>query len=71
MGKRILLIDEEFDSQSTSTAKYLAVKGKKVEIITRLPYVGVEINFTSFGPQMQRLRMSGAVFTPMTCVNKI
>lgn len=65
------MIDEEFDFQSTRTAEYLAVKGKQAEIITRLPYVGVEINFTSFGPQMQRLRTNGVVFTPMTCVKEI
>jgi len=71
VGERVLLIDEEFDFQSTSTAEYLAAKGKKVQIVTRLPYVGVEINFTSFGPQMQRLRSNGVVFTPMTGVKEI
>lgn len=71
VGEKVLLIDEEFDFQSTSTAEYLAAKGKKVQIVTRLPYVGVEINFTSFGPQMQRLRSSGVVLTSMTGVKEI
>lgn len=71
VGEKVLLIDEEFDFRSTSTAEFLALKGKKVEILTRLPYVGAEINIASFIPQMQRLRKNGVIFTPLTGVQEI
>lgn len=71
VGKRVLLIDEEFDFRSTSTAEFLALQGKQVEIVTRLPYVGMEINFTSLGPQLQRLRKNGVLLTPLIGVKEI
>ena len=71
VGERVLLIDEEFDFRSTSTAEFLALQGKQVEIVTRLPYVGMEINFTSWGPQIQRLRKNGVLLTPLTGVKEI
>jgi thioredoxin reductase len=71
IGKRVVVLDDNYDFQTTGTAEYLAGQGKIVEIITRAPSVGHEINFLSLGPQYQRLRTNGVTFTPMTWVNRI
>jgi mycofactocin system FadH/OYE family oxidoreductase 2 len=71
VGERVVVLDDNFYFQTTTTAEYLAERGKQVEIITRAPMIGADINFLSLGPQCQRLRERGVLFSPMTWVKEI
>jgi mycofactocin system FadH/OYE family oxidoreductase 2 len=71
IGQRVVVIDEFGDMEATMTAEYLADQGKEVEIVTRQPFVGVNIEPFSFDPQMERLADRKVVFTPFTVVTEI
>ncbi len=43
IGERVLLVDEDGHHQAAGTAEWLADQGRRVEIITSEPYVGVEL----------------------------
>ena len=64
LGQNIVMIDWLSDLQATGTAEFLLEQGKKVEIITYLPYVGVELIPPTSGPLFQKLFSKGAVLTP-------
>jgi NADPH-dependent 2,4-dienoyl-CoA reductase/sulfur reductase-like enzyme len=58
--------------QCLSTAEYLADKGKKVEIVTALPFVGMGIATTSdWLAYCMRVRNKGVIFTPNTILKEI
>jgi mycofactocin system FadH/OYE family oxidoreductase 2 len=71
IGQNVVLVDEFGEMEATMTAEYLADQGKTVEIVTRLPYVGVHIEPFSHGPQMERLAERAVVCTPFTLVTEI
>lgn len=71
LGVRVILIDDEGNIKAVSVADFLADQGKKVEILTRLPYVGIGVNPCVLEPQYQRLHQKGVVLTPFTQVKEI
>jgi len=71
VGRRVLIIDEFGDFEATMTAEYLADQGRQVEIVTRLPYVGMKIEPSSIDPQMERLAERKVICTPLTMVKEI
>lgn len=71
IGQHVVVVDEFGEMESTMTAEYLADQGKAVEIVTRLPYVGMNIEPFTFGPQMDRLTERGVTCTPFTLVTEI
>lgn len=71
VGESVVIIDWLSDLQATGTAELLLDKGKKVEIITYLPYVGVDIVSPTFGPLFQKLFSKGLILTPFTAVKEI
>jgi len=71
IGQRVVVVDEFGEMEGTMTAEYLADQGKAVEIVTRLPYVGMKIEHFSFEPQMERLAERKVVCTPFTMVTGI
>jgi NADPH-dependent 2,4-dienoyl-CoA reductase/sulfur reductase-like enzyme len=70
VGENVVVADGgEGHWQCVSTAEYLAENGKKVEIVTPLMMVGMDIATTSDLPAAYvRLRAKGAVFTPNMAV---
>lgn len=58
-GERVLLIDEEFGQQATSTAEFLMDAGKQVEIVTSESTIGSFLGVTSKPPVYQRLFAKG------------
>ena len=71
IGENIVIIDWLSDLQAAGTAELLLGQGKKVEIITYLPYVGVNIVVTTSGPLFQKLFAKGLILTPYTVVKEI
>lgn len=63
VGERVLIIDENGHHQATGTAEYLADQGKRVEISTSEPFVGLELAGQGDIVDMrQRLLSKGVVF---------
>lgn len=64
-GKKSVVVDggESF-WQCCSTAEFILQKNRKVEIVSYLPYIGVEIPTESFAGLMERLTRGGAVLNP-------
>lgn len=71
IGQNVVIIDERSDDRCTGTAEFLAEKGRKIKIITRLPYVGMSLPPGSSGPDYQRLLTMGVEFFPFTAVKAI
>lgn len=71
IGPNVVVVDEFGEMEATMTAEYLADQGKMVEIVTRLPYVGMNIEPLSFDPQMERLVERKVVCTPFTLVKEL
>ncbi|MBW1901813.1 MAG: FAD-dependent oxidoreductase [Deltaproteobacteria bacterium] len=73
IGERVVVADGgEGHWQCVSTAEYLAESGKKVEIVTPLMMVGMDIATTSDLPAAYvRLRAKDVVFTPNMAVTGI
>jgi thioredoxin reductase len=68
VGDRVLVIDEFGEMEAPMTAEYLADQGKTVEIITRLPYVGMRLDEFTIHPQLERLAERRVVCIPFTMV---
>lgn len=71
LGDHVLIIDEDGHQQALTTADYIASKGKKLQIITSLLYVGAEVDASNIVPTYKRLQENGAIFTPTTTVKEI
>lgn len=71
IGQNVVVVDEFGEMEATMTAEYLADQGKTVEIVTRLPYVGMNIEPLSFDPQMERLVERKVACTPFALVKEI
>lgn len=71
LGQRVLVIDEFGGMEATMTAEYIADQGKQVEIVTRLPTVGMKIDEFTIFPQMERLMERKVGCTTFTMVTAI
>ena len=71
-GRRFAVIDGDKEDQvAVGTAEYLADLGKRVEIISRLPYVGKDLDILNFVPIYQRLLEKGVKLTPHSGIAEI
>jgi mycofactocin system FadH/OYE family oxidoreductase 2 len=71
-GRRFAVIDGDKEDQvALGTAEYLADLGKAVEIISRLPYVGKDLDILNFVPIYQRLLEKGVRLTPHSGIAEI
>ena len=71
-GRRFAVIDGDKEDQvALGTAEYLADSGKAVEIISRLPYVGKDLDILNFVPIYQRLLEKGVKLTPHSGIAEI
>jgi thioredoxin reductase len=72
IGERILLIDGDGHHKATSTAEFLADRGKKVDVITDALFVGVELGPTGdLYSSRQRLLQKGVSFISDVRVEEI
>ena len=73
IGDNVVLVDGgEAHWQCCATAEYLADNGKKVEIVTALPFVGMGIATTSdMHAYATRVRNKGVVFSPNGALKEI
>lgn len=71
IGQRVVLIDDDGHHRSVGTGELLADMGKQVEILTRLPFVGMDIVLTDLSLLYQRLLEKGVILTPFTGVKEI
>lgn len=70
-GKNVVVFDEMGDQQAFGAAELLAKNGHKVEVVTQLPYAGINVNALSWRIQYQRMLEMGVVFTPLTWVKEV
>ncbi|MGD9411399.1 MAG: FAD-dependent oxidoreductase [Desulfobacterales bacterium] len=71
-GRSFVVIDGDKEDQvAVGTAEYLADLGKAVEIISRLPYVGKDLDILNFVPIYQRLLEKGVRLTPHSGIAEI
>ncbi len=71
-GENVLVVDGgDNDIKFCSVAEFLAERGKKVQMITHQPSVGIFIETWSKFPILQRLRSKGIVFTGDTLIKSI
>jgi pyruvate/2-oxoglutarate dehydrogenase complex dihydrolipoamide dehydrogenase (E3) component len=73
IGEKVVVADGgEAHWQCLSIAEYLAEKGKKVEIITPLPFVGMGVATTAdLVSYCMRVKSKGVVFSPDTALKEI
>ena len=72
VGERVVIVDGgDAFWQCCASAEYLAGQGKRVEIVTPVLYVGMEVPGESLGGLYQRLLSKEAVFTPSTGLKEI
>ncbi|MFQ5903904.1 MAG: mycofactocin system FadH/OYE family oxidoreductase 2, partial [Candidatus Binatia bacterium] len=71
IGERVLLIDDDGHHRAAGTGELLADLGKQVEIVTRLPFVGMDIVLTDLSLLYQRLLEKGVTLTPFTAIKEI
>ncbi|MBI2846939.1 MAG: FAD-dependent oxidoreductase [Chloroflexi bacterium] len=70
-GQRVLIADEAGDQLSFSAAEYLATKGRRVTLITRLVYPGIRMQPTTWRVQYQRLLELGVELVPLTSLKSL
>lgn len=72
VGNRVLYIDESGGKQGASTVEFLADQGKKIEMVTSDPFIGVELApIGELNLMRQRLLQKGVVFTQEVQVEEI
>ncbi|MBI3761929.1 MAG: FAD-dependent oxidoreductase [Chloroflexi bacterium] len=70
-GDRVVVVDDSHHQEGLSTAEYLLDQGKRVEIVSRLAQIGVDIDLTTLPPLYSRLFSKGIVMTPHTQLKAI
>jgi pyruvate/2-oxoglutarate dehydrogenase complex dihydrolipoamide dehydrogenase (E3) component len=71
-GRRFAVCDGDKEDQvAVGTAEYLADLGKEVEIISKLPHIGKDLDILNFIPICQRLLEKGVKLTPHTGIGEI
>ncbi|MBU3948703.1 MAG: FAD-dependent oxidoreductase [Proteobacteria bacterium] len=73
LGENVIVVDGgEGHWQFMSTAEYIVQKGKQVEMVSALTFIGFDLIATTDLPASYiRLRSKGAVFSPNTIVKSI
>jgi len=72
VGTRVLVVDGgESHWECCGTAEFLADQGKKVEIITPKPFVGMRVCFTSLSQFYQSVLTKGAILTPNEALKEV
>jgi hypothetical protein len=72
VGERVLLLDENGHHQATATAEFLADHGRKVDIMTSEPFVGMDLaTIGDLYLTRQRLLQKGVRFFPDRVVLEI
>lgn len=72
VGDRVVVVDDgQAFWQCCGTADFLAKKGKRVEIISRLYFVGADIPAESLAGLYQRLIGGGVVLSPLTVLTGV
>jgi pyruvate/2-oxoglutarate dehydrogenase complex dihydrolipoamide dehydrogenase (E3) component len=64
LGPRVLVIDDDAHHAGPAVADLLAGRGHRVEIVTRLRYVGEDLSMDILTPILRRLFSLGVVMTP-------
>ena len=70
-GEKIVVIDTQGLRLGCDVANFLASRGKQVEIVTGMPYVGQNIQAGVWRHLYQELMAKGVRMTPLTGVSKI
>lgn len=66
-GKRVVIVGDDTFRKATDVAEYLCSNGAEyVEIVTKYPFVGLEIDFFNLTDVYQKLYTAGVKFTPNT-----
>jgi pyruvate/2-oxoglutarate dehydrogenase complex dihydrolipoamide dehydrogenase (E3) component len=71
VGDRVVVVDTQGRTEGCTTAEYLADLGKRVEIVTGLPYVGRDITPVVWHHLLERLLTKRVRLTPFTGVSEI
>ncbi len=71
VGNNVVIISEDQDIQSLSTADFLAERGKKVQVLTLAHDFGSKLEPTTRTTVHQRLFQNGVTLTPYTGVSEI
>jgi 2,4-dienoyl-CoA reductase-like NADH-dependent reductase (Old Yellow Enzyme family)/thioredoxin reductase len=71
VGDRVVVVDTQGRTEGCTIAEYLADLGKRVEIVTGLPYVGRDITPVVWHHLIERLLTKGVRLTPFTGVAEI
>jgi len=72
LGEKVCLVDQDGHHRATSTAEYMAIQGKTVEILCSSLFVGAELGpIQDLYLTRQRLLQKGCTFTPDTAVISI
>ncbi len=68
IGERVLVVDTLGRAEAPTVAEYLADRGRRVEIVTGLEYVGRHMPAPAWHVQLERLMRKGVTLTPFTGV---
>ena len=68
IGERVLVVDTLGRAEAPTVAEYLADRGRQVEIVTGLEYVGRNMPVPAWHVQLERLMRKGVTLTPFTGV---
>lgn len=72
VGQRVLMVDDEGQHQGASLAVYLAGQGQLFEVVTRLPFVAMELAAGwNIGSTYHKLFSSNVALTPFTAIKRI
>jgi thioredoxin reductase len=71
IGENVLLVDQEGTWHCYSVAEFLLEQGKNVQILSRFPFVGAELDPSSFIGLYQRALKKGATFIPVSQLKEI
>jgi NADPH-dependent 2,4-dienoyl-CoA reductase/sulfur reductase-like enzyme len=71
VGDRVVVVDTQGRTEGCTIAEYLADLGKRVEIVTGLPYVGRDITPVVWHHLLERLLTKRVRLTPFTGVSEI
>jgi mycofactocin system FadH/OYE family oxidoreductase 2 len=71
IGQNVLVLSDWNGQAAVSAAELIANQGKQVEIVTPMPFVGMDIDMLSVTPLYERLMEKGVVFTPNSIIIQI
>ena len=71
IGERVLVIDDLGEPEAMMVAEHLADQGRKVEIVTQLNYVGMQVDHFAWASYAERLAERGAKMTALTGITHI